>query len=71
MEIVDTGNLQRIGHEQTEDVEVIRKFLGIYGVGQPSLITYKTLRAVLTDLLFFRRPQNCSAVVCRRMSNAT
>lgn len=34
MEIIDTGNLRRIQYERTQDVEVVRTFMGIYGVGQ-------------------------------------
>ncbi|KAI9058672.1 hypothetical protein FKP32DRAFT_1596984 [Trametes sanguinea] len=33
MEIIETGELRRIQHERTGDVEVIQSFLGIYGVG--------------------------------------
>ncbi|KAL7278780.1 hypothetical protein ACG7TL_007789 [Trametes sanguinea] len=33
MEIIETGELRRIEHERTGDVEVIQSFLGIYGVG--------------------------------------
>ncbi|CDO76332.1 hypothetical protein BN946_scf184795.g3 [Trametes cinnabarina] len=33
MEIIGTGELRRIDHERTEDVEVIQTFLGIYAVG--------------------------------------
>jgi DNA polymerase lambda len=34
MEIIRTGNLARIDHERTEDVEVTKIFQGIYGVGK-------------------------------------
>ncbi len=34
MEIVNTGALERINHERTEDVEVVNIFKGIYGVGE-------------------------------------
>ncbi|KAF8882840.1 hypothetical protein BD779DRAFT_905556 [Infundibulicybe gibba] len=34
MEIVETGQLRRIGHEKTDDVKSTRLFQGIYGVGQ-------------------------------------
>ena len=32
-EILQTGQLRRIGYERTDDVEVCRLFQGIYGVG--------------------------------------
>lgn len=34
MEIVNTGNLKRIGHENTEDVKVNKLFQGVFGVGR-------------------------------------
>ncbi|KIN95902.1 hypothetical protein M404DRAFT_294134 [Pisolithus tinctorius Marx 270] len=34
MEIINTGDLRRIEHERTDDVEVTRLFQGIYGVGK-------------------------------------
>lgn len=34
IEILQTGNLRRIGYEKTEDVAVISLFQGIYGVGE-------------------------------------
>lgn len=34
MEIIETGDLRRIGYEKTDDVEAINLFQGIYGVGQ-------------------------------------
>ncbi|KAG1742603.1 hypothetical protein EDD22DRAFT_786565 [Suillus occidentalis] len=34
MEIIETGDLRRIGYEKTDDVEAINLFRGIYGVGQ-------------------------------------
>lgn len=34
MEIIQTGSLQRIAYENTEDVAATRLFSGIYGVGQ-------------------------------------
>lgn len=34
MDILQTGDLRRIGYEKTEDVEVINVFQGIYGVGE-------------------------------------
>ncbi|KAJ8690503.1 hypothetical protein PTI98_011928 [Pleurotus ostreatus] len=34
MEILETGDLKRIGYERTEDVEVCSLFQGVYGVGQ-------------------------------------
>jgi len=34
MEIIETGALRRIRYEKTADVEVVRLFQGIYGVGQ-------------------------------------
>ena len=33
MEIINTGNLKRIGHENTEDVKVNKLFQGVFGVG--------------------------------------
>lgn len=33
MEILQTGELRRIGYERTEDVEATKVFQGIYGVG--------------------------------------
>lgn len=33
MEIINTGNLERIGHENTEDVKVNKLFQGVFGVG--------------------------------------
>ncbi|KAJ7735899.1 hypothetical protein B0H16DRAFT_124593 [Mycena metata] len=34
MEIVETGDLRRIGYENTADVQIRKLFQGIYGVGQ-------------------------------------
>ncbi|KAJ7827859.1 DNA polymerase lambda [Mycena olivaceomarginata] len=34
MEIIETGELRRIGYENTEDVQIRAIFQGIYGVGQ-------------------------------------
>lgn len=42
MEIIETGELRRIEHERTGDVEVIQSFLGIYGVG-----SYLSIRVAL------------------------
>ena len=33
MEIINTGDLKRIGHENTEDVKVNKLFQGVFGVG--------------------------------------
>ena len=33
MEIINTGELRRIVFEHTDDVEPIKAFIGIYGVG--------------------------------------
>lgn len=33
MEILETGDLKRIELENTEDVEIINLFQGVYGVG--------------------------------------
>ncbi|KAI0040057.1 hypothetical protein FA95DRAFT_1550156 [Auriscalpium vulgare] len=33
MEIVQTGQLRRIGYETTEDIAIVKVFTGIYGVG--------------------------------------
>lgn len=39
MEILQTGDLQRINYERTDDVQVTQLFQGIYGVGMwPSLM---------------------------------
>ncbi|KAI0819428.1 hypothetical protein BC628DRAFT_1402467 [Trametes gibbosa] len=40
MEIIDTGALQRIGHERTENVLSIETFLGVYGVGRQTAIKW-------------------------------
>ena len=34
MEIIQTGALERINYERTEDVEAVNVFKGIYGVGE-------------------------------------
>ncbi|KAH8092177.1 hypothetical protein BXZ70DRAFT_951513 [Cristinia sonorae] len=34
MEIIETGQLQRIQYERTEDIEITKLFTGIYGVGR-------------------------------------
>lgn len=34
MEIIETGDLRRIGYEKTDDVEAVNLFQGIYGVGR-------------------------------------
>lgn len=34
MEIIQTGDLQRLHHERTDDLRVIELFQGIYGVGR-------------------------------------
>lgn len=33
MEIINTGNLERIKHENTEDAKVNKLFQGVFGVG--------------------------------------
>ena len=33
MEIINTGNLKRIGHENTEDAKANKLFQGVFGVG--------------------------------------
>lgn len=33
MEIIETGGLRRIAFEHTDDVEAVKAFSGIYGVG--------------------------------------
>lgn len=38
MEIINTGELQRIKYEKTEDVAIIQCFKGIYGVGEQNCI---------------------------------
>ncbi|TRM63113.1 hypothetical protein BD626DRAFT_431710 [Schizophyllum amplum] len=40
MEIIHTGNLRRLHHEHTEDVDVLRLFQGIYGVGQATAVNW-------------------------------
>lgn len=37
MEIIETGDLRRIGYEKTDDVEAVNLFQGIYGVGMESV----------------------------------
>lgn len=37
MEIIETGNLRRIGYEKTDDVTAINLFQGIYGVGMEDI----------------------------------
>ena len=34
MEIIETGELRRIGYERTDDVKTTKLFQGVYGVGQ-------------------------------------
>lgn len=34
MEIINTGSLRRIQYENTGDVEAVKLFTGIYGVGE-------------------------------------
>lgn len=38
MEILETGDLKRIGYERTEDVVVCCLFQGVYGVGTSALV---------------------------------
>jgi DNA polymerase lambda len=40
MEILQTGNLRRIGYEKTEDVEATHLFQGIYGVGMQNHVVF-------------------------------
>ncbi|KAI6148010.1 hypothetical protein BKA82DRAFT_4147199 [Pisolithus tinctorius] len=40
MEIINTGDLRRIEHERTDDVEVTRLFQGIYGVGRSTAFAW-------------------------------
>lgn len=37
MEIIQTGSLERINYERTEDVEAVNIFKGIYGVGESQI----------------------------------
>jgi DNA polymerase lambda len=43
MEIIETGDLRRIGYEKTDDVEAINLFQGIYGVGMENARTCGTI----------------------------
>lgn len=38
MEIIQTGGLRRIAYENTEDVEAVKAFTGIYGVGMSQIL---------------------------------
>jgi len=49
MEILQTGELQRINYERTDDVQVTRLFQGIYGVGM--FLTYFPMASVDTVIL--------------------
>ncbi|KAI5984689.1 hypothetical protein EDD15DRAFT_2511856 [Pisolithus albus] len=40
MEIINTGDLRRIEHERTDDVEVTKLFQGIYGVGRSTAFAW-------------------------------
>ncbi|KAI5983896.1 hypothetical protein EDD15DRAFT_2178117 [Pisolithus albus] len=40
MEIINTGDLRRIEHERTDDVEVAKLFQGIYGVGRSTAFAW-------------------------------
>ena len=53
MEIVNTGDLQRIKYERTEDVEAIKLFSGIYGVG--ACIVAASPSAAMTEWMLCRR----------------
>jgi DNA polymerase lambda len=58
MEIIETGDLRRIGYEKTDDVEAINLFQGIYGVGM------ENARSLFVNLLICQhRPTNSSHVV--------
>jgi DNA polymerase lambda len=58
MEIIETGDLRRIGYEKTDDVEAINLFRGIYGVGM------KSVRSSFVNLLIrWHRPTNSFHVV--------
>ncbi|OAX37687.1 hypothetical protein K503DRAFT_692911, partial [Rhizopogon vinicolor AM-OR11-026] len=51
MEIIETGNLRRIGYEKTDDVTAINLFQGIYGVGrQISSMWYNNGCRTLDDI---------------------
>ncbi|OJA20779.1 hypothetical protein AZE42_07015, partial [Rhizopogon vesiculosus] len=51
MEIMETGNLRRIGYEKTDDVTAINLFQGIYGVGrQISSMWYNNGCRTLDDI---------------------
>lgn len=58
MEIIETGDLRRIGYEKTDDVEAVNLFRGIYGVGM------KNVRSSFVNLLIrWHRPTNSFHVV--------
>ncbi|KAI6046636.1 hypothetical protein EDC04DRAFT_1485895 [Pisolithus marmoratus] len=51
MEIINTGDLRRIEHERTDDVEVTRLFQGIYGVGRSTAFAwYASGHRTLADI---------------------
>jgi len=52
MEIINTGNLKRIGHENTEDVKVNKLFQGVFGVGvKTAHMWYSAGARTLEDVL--------------------
>jgi len=52
MEIIKTGDLKRIGHENTEDVKVNKLFQGVFGVGVKTAYMWYTAGArTLEDVL--------------------
>lgn len=61
MEILETGELQRIEYENTEDVETINLFQGIYGVGQYHLQKSFIFRRCML-IPSWRRPTYLQAV---------
>ena len=47
MEIIQTGALERINYERTEDVEAVNVFKGIYGVGESQTDLASSLGLIL------------------------
>jgi len=65
MEVIETGELKKIGYEMTDAVKTARLFRGIYGVGESSLGLF---RLSGTRSVCFRHI-DCLQVVSGRMSN--
>ena len=45
-EIIETGALERLDYEKTEDVQVLMTFMGVYGVGE-CCFAFAQLRVLL------------------------